>query len=155
MLSKPWYTTLTPKGLHSPIDQHRQQQHQDGAVIDREQRVIDPLARRQLPAQILLDEIHQRNDDLGDQNCHDQQRQHAMDFEPAEHKEQQRIEHVADTVQLQLETLRRAPGQALGEFVVIESVEHAHHDLDGDEDPQQRRHDTASLKTADWWISAP
>ena len=31
--------------LHRPADQDRQQQHQDGAVIDREQRVIDPLAR--------------------------------------------------------------------------------------------------------------
>ncbi len=141
--------------LHRPIDQHRQQQHQDGAIVDREQRVVNPLARRQLAAQILLDEIHQRDDDLGDQDCHDQDRQHAVNLQPAEQQEQQRIEHVADAVQLQLETLRRAPRQALGEFVVIESVEHAHHDLDGDEGPQQRRHDTASLKTADWWISAP
>lgn len=78
-----------------------------------------------------------------------------MNLEPAEHEEQQRVEHVADAVQLQLEALRRTPGQALGEFVVIEGVEHAHRDLDGDEDPQQRRHDTASLKVADWWISAP
>jgi hypothetical protein len=32
---------------------------------------------------------------------------------------------------------------------VMERVEHAHHDLNGDQDPKQRRHDAASMNTAD------
>lgn len=111
--------------------------------------VIDPLARRQLAAQILLDEIHQRDDDLDREHGQDGNRKNAVHLEPAEHEEQQRIEHVADAVQLQLMALRWTPGEPLGEFMVIEGVEGAHRDLDGDQGPQQRRHDEASLNTAD------
>ena len=61
-----------------PADQDRQQQHQDRAVIERKQRVIDALAGRQLAAQILLDEIHQRDDELRRQHRDDHHRQDAV-----------------------------------------------------------------------------
>src|ERR1700744_4523069 len=53
-------------------------------------------------------------------------------------------------MQPQLALLRRPPGEALGELVMIEGVEHAHHDLDRDQSPQQRRHEENSRNLADW-----
>jgi hypothetical protein len=111
--------------------------------------MIDALARRQLAAQILFDEIHQSDDDLRHQDRNDEKREQPVYFEPAENEEQKCIKHVAQAVQAQLEALRRPPGQALRELVVIEGVEHPHGDLDRDQGPKQRRHDMASRNTAD------
>ena len=146
---------LDPGGNQGPAEQERQQQHQDGAVIEREQRVIDTLAGRQFPAQILLDEIHQRDDDFRDQHRDDDHRKDAVNFEPAEHEEQQRVEEIAYAVELQFLTLRGAPGEPLGQFMMIERVEGAHRDLNADQGPKQRRHDAAPRNTADWRISGP
>ena len=74
-----------------------------------------------------------------DQHRDDEHRQDAVHFQPAEHQEQQRIEHIAHAVQLQLVALRGPPGEPLGQFMVIERVERAHRDLNGDQGPEQRR----------------
>src|SRR5215467_5064595 len=59
-------------------------------------------------------------------------------------------------MQAQLAALRRAPGEALGELVVIERVERAHEDLQRDQRPEdQNGHVPASRNTAVWRISAP
>ena len=134
---------------HRPADQYRQQQHENGAVVDREQRVIDAFARRQFPAHVLFDEIHQRDDDFRDQHRDDEHRKNAVHFEPAEHQKQKRVEHVAQRMELQFVSLRGTPRQPLGQLMVIEGVEHPHHDLNGDQGPKQRRHDAASRNTAD------
>ena len=111
--------------------------------------MIDAFAGRQFPAHVLLDEIHQRDDDFGCQHRDDQHRQDAVHLQPAQHQEQQRIEHVAQRMELQLVALRGTPCEPLGQLMVIERVEHAHHDLNGDQDPKQRRHDAASRNNAD------
>ncbi len=91
--------------LTGPVDQDRQQQHQDRAIIERQQRMIDAFAGRQPAAQILLDKVHQGDDEFGGQHGDHDHREHAMHFEPAEHEEQQRIEKVADAVELQFMAL--------------------------------------------------
>ena len=117
--------------------------------------MIDTFARRQFSAQILLDEIHQRDDDFDHQHGDDDDGENAVDFEPAEHQEQKRVEQIAHAVQFQLVALRGPPRQPLGQFVVIEGVEHPHRDLDGNQGPKQRRHRVASRNTADCRISVP
>ncbi len=62
--------------------------------------MVDPLAGGKLAAHILLDEIHQRDDDLDQQHRYDQHRDNAVHFAPAQGQEQQRVEHVAHAVQL-------------------------------------------------------
>ena len=126
-----------PAGCIGPFDQHRQQQNEDGAVIHRQQSVVDPLARRQFPAHILFNEIHQRDEDFHDQHRDNDHCPKAADFRPAEHQEQQGVEHIADAVELKLMTLRRPPRQPLGHLMMVEGVERSHRDLDGDQGPQQ------------------
>ncbi len=141
---------LERAGPGCPFDQDRQQENKDRAVVKHQQSVIDPFARRKFPAHVLFDKIHQRDDDFHDQDRDDQHRPDAVDFQPAERQEQQRIKRVAHAIELKLTPLRRAPGQPLGHFVMIERVERSHRDLNGDQGPEIRRgHGVASLKTAD------
>jgi hypothetical protein len=62
-----------------------------------------------------------------------------MRFEEAEHAEQHDVKQASRRMQRELMPLRRPPGKALGEFVVIDRVECRHHDLDRDQGPQQCR----------------
>ena len=132
------------------------EQRQDGTVVERQQRMVDALARRQLAARVLLDEVHQRHDDFDDQHGEHRHCPEAVRLGPTERDEQQGIKEVARAVQPQFALLRGAPGEALGQLVVIERVERSHEDLHRDEKPEgERRHVPASRKTAVWRISAP
>jgi hypothetical protein len=124
--------------LADPRDQNRQQQNQDGAVIQRQQSVVDAFTRRQLSAQVFLNEIHQGHDHFHDQNGDHDHRPEPVNFQPAERQEQQGVERVAHAMELELVALRRAPGQPLRQFMVIKCVECAHRNLDGDQGPEKR-----------------
>ena len=70
-----------------------------------------------------------------------------MHFEPTQRQEQQRVEHVAHAMQSEARDAARPPGEPLRHLVVIEGVERAHRDLNGDQRPKQwRGHDAASLE---------
>jgi hypothetical protein len=85
---RPVVRRLDCSRLLRPSDQDGQREREDCAVVEREQRVGDALARREPAARVLLDEIDQRDDDLDEQHCHHQHRPDAMHLEAAEQHEQ-------------------------------------------------------------------
>ena len=99
--------------LVRPAEQHGDDQDKDRTVIEREQRVIDALGGRKLPAHVLLDEIHQRDDEFGAEDGQNDHSERAVGFEPSEHHEQKGIEQIAHAMQEQFAPLRRAPCQSL------------------------------------------
>ena len=139
----------------SPRDQHRHREHQDGAVVDREQCVVDAFARGQLAAHVLLDEVGERDEHLDGERRHHQHGEQPVHLKEAEHEEQHRVDEAARRMQGQLVALRRAPREPLGQLVVIDGVESRHRDLDGDEGPKHRGHGCASWKAAVWQMSRP
>src|SRR5262249_6840236 len=111
---------------------------------------------RQPATHVLLDEVHERDHHLDDQQRDHQQRQEAVRLAPAEREKERRVEQIADAVQAQLVLLRGAPSEALGQLVVIERVERAHENLQRDQRPEDESgHVPASRNTAVWRISAP
>jgi hypothetical protein len=122
--------------LSGPADQHWRGENQDGAVVDREERVVDPLARRQLAAHVFLDEVRERDEHLDHQGGDQQHGEYAVHLEEPQHAEHHRVDQAARGVQRQLMALRRAPGEALGQFVVIDRIECRHRDLDSDQGPE-------------------
>ena len=129
-----WGDRRRPPG---PFDQHRQQQNEDRAVIQRQQSMVDAFAGRKFSAHVLFDEIHQRDDDLGGQNRDNRHRRQPVRLQPTQHQEQQRVEHVARAVEPKLVALRRTPRQPLRHLMVIEGIERAHRDLNRDQAPKQ------------------
>ena len=123
--------------LHRPAEQDRDEQRQDGAIVDRQQRMGDPLARRQLAAQVLLDEVDQRDDELRRQHGDHQHGRHAVRLGEAEHEEEHGIGEVSHGMQNKLAPLRTPPCDPLGQLVMIENVEQAHRELGGDQRPER------------------
>src|SRR4051812_18408503 len=116
----------------------------------------DALTCRQMPRQILLDEIDERHRDLGRQQQQNQHRPYAMRLDPAESEEQHRVDDIARTMQHQLAPLRAPPSEPLGQLMVIENVERPKCELNGDQTPQHRRvHVTTSRNIPIWRIMWP
>ena len=67
--------------LLCPADQNRNEQREDGTVVDGQQRVGDALACRQLSAQVLLDKVGERDDDFRRQHGNHQHRPEALEIE--------------------------------------------------------------------------
>src|SRR5262249_44481248 len=74
----------------------------------------------------------------------------------AESEEQRCVDEIAHAVQPELTALRRPPRQPLGQLVVVENVEQAERELNGDQGPEHGRgHDLTSRKIAIWRRSSP
>ena len=142
-------------GIERAPHQRRQHEHEDRAIIDREQGVVHALGCRQLAAHVLLEEIRERDEHLDRERRDDHHREHPAQFEEAEHDEQTRVDEAARRMQRQFMPLRGPPGEPLGQLVMIDRVESRHRDLDRDQGPEQRRHGCASRKAAVWQISRP
>src|ERR1700729_1493328 len=99
--------------------------------------MVDTLACGKFTAEVFLNEIHQRDDDLGDENHDHNDGPDAVNFKPAQCQEQQGVENVSHAVKLEFVTLRGSPCQPLGHFVMVEGVECSHRDLNTDQDPEQ------------------
>ncbi len=106
------------------------------------------LAGRQLAAAVLFHKVPQGDDQFTDHQADQAPGCGALRVAPAQGGEHHRIGQVAHPVQLQFVVLGRAPGQALGQFVVIGGVEPAHRYLDENQGPQKVSHDGAPLGSA-------
>jgi hypothetical protein len=92
--------------------------------------VSDALARRQLAAHVLLDEVDERDDHLGPKHGDHQHRPQAAWREQAEDQEQRRIGEVARAMEPELAALLPSPGDPLGHLMMVDDVEQAERELD-------------------------
>ncbi|MCS6622743.1 hypothetical protein N0B44_07470 [Roseibacterium beibuensis] len=129
-----------PRRPCRPADQERDQQGQDGPVVQGQQGMGDALAGRQAAGSVFLDEVRQGDHHLDGQQDQDDDRQPALWFGPADQQEQGGVDQVSDPVQPQFRLLGRPPRQPLGQLVMEQGVEGPHGDLQGDEGPEQVGH---------------
>ena len=94
--------------------------------------MVDTLACRKFPAEVLFNKIHQGDHDLGDKNRDHQSGPEPVNLEPTQRQEQQRVKNVAHAVQPQFLPLRGPPRQPLRHLMMVERVERAHRDLNAD-----------------------
>ncbi|HYC73234.1 MAG TPA: hypothetical protein VEC04_00165 [Brevundimonas sp.] len=128
------------RGPGRPAGQQRQEQHQDGAIVQGQQGMGDPFRGRKPPGAIFLDEIRQGNEHFDGEDDHQGHRQPAPRFGPSDQGEEGGVDQVANAVQAQLPFLGRFPRQPFGQLVMEQGVEGPHGDLERHKGPEQVGH---------------
>jgi len=142
--------------LGCPANQNGNEKRKHGTVVDGQQRVRDALARRQLSAHILLDEVGERDDDFGPQHGDYQHRPKTPELKQAEREEEHGVGEIARGVELELAALRDPPRQSFHHFVMVDNVKQPERELNGDQDPKHwGGHGAISRNIAIWRMSRP
>ena len=87
--------------------------------------------------QVLLDKVGKRDDDFRCQHGYHHDCPESLELEQAEREEKHGIGEVASAVKLELAALRDSPGQPFHHFMMVEDVEQAERELNGDQGPKQ------------------
>jgi hypothetical protein len=101
------------------------------------------LGRRQQAGAVLDQEVPQGEHDLDGEQRGEQPGECAPPFAPAEGGEDDGVDEIAQAVEAELARGGGPPGQALGEFVVVERVKGAEGDLQRERE-EQSGHDVPS-----------
>ncbi|HYC96472.1 MAG TPA: hypothetical protein VEB62_00815 [Brevundimonas sp.] len=129
-----------PGRLARPAQQQRREQGQDGAVVEGQQGVGDPLRRRQPARPVFLDEVGQGDDHLDGQQDEYGGGQPSPRLGPADQQEERGVHQVTAPMEAQFPFLGGLPRQPLGQLMVEQGVEGAHGDLKRHQGPEQVRH---------------